>query len=92
MSLEPLDDGLLIAFGRDGIAQHLVVAAGAQCIHDKDRSAEVHIGHPHGGQVVATEKQLQCIVFDACGVLARDDFVKVVFFQEWVCFFSEDSE
>ena len=78
---EPLPHGLPIAFGRNGVAQHLMGTAVAQGLHDEVGGAEVHIGHPHGGEVVATKEHLQRVVFYTIGMTARDYLVEVVGFQ-----------
>ena len=68
----------VVCVGRKGVAEYLVVATISYCVHDEVRRFEVHVGYPHGQQIIGAEHLVQHVVFHAAGAAAGDYLVKIV--------------
>ena len=75
---EPVDDGVEIGLRRPMVAEHRMVEPSADGIDDTVGRWEVHIGDPHGQQVITLEEMVEAVVLNAVGVATRNYLVKVV--------------
>lgn len=60
------------------VAKHGMVKTRAEGVDDAVWRGEVHIGDPHGKEVITLEEMVEAVVFDAVGVAAGNYLVKVV--------------
>ena len=52
-AVKPVDDRGEELFGHVGISKHAMLQALLECIHDAWSSLEVHVGNPHGNDIIA---------------------------------------
>ena len=76
--LQPATDGGVPSFASRCIAQHLVLQPAAQGIHHKRWRTEVHVGHPHGRQVVVSPYILHAVPLHRIGTTTVNYFVEII--------------
>ena len=61
------------------VAKQFVAQAVTYCIDNKVGGLEIHIGNPHWQHLLGAEHLFQVVILQAIGMLALNDFVKIVF-------------
>ena len=77
--VQPRTDRGIPLFASKGISQYFMFQTFAQCVHHKRRSTEVHVGHPHGEQVISSPYILYAVPLHRVGAATFYDFIKIVF-------------
>jgi hypothetical protein len=76
--LVPATDIVPIGIVTTGIAQNALLEALLHGFNHKGRSAEVHISHPHGDDILATTTPIYLVVLHTVSTKARYYFREIV--------------
>ena len=74
----PLANHVPIVLWQDTVATDGMLQPLCDSIADKRRCFEIHVGHPEGQQIVATEIVDEKFVLDVVSTTTVNDFVKIV--------------